>query len=240
MPEYEAKPPSGQGTKVVIIVVIVLAVLLVGCIFFAIVAAIAIPSLFRARISANEASAVGTMRSLVTTESMWRQTDPDRNDTADYWTADVSGFYRTEANPPTSGLGVAMIDVSVAQADDQKVANGAAVTGARIPGGKTVPAGLIALGLTTAKHGYFYRAMGSDEQKRPYAQDPDGNGQKFTNVEAFGFQARPETYDKAGINTLITNESGVIWGRDFGDAAPANADAWPGVNPAGQGWRAVQ
>ncbi|MBI3269522.1 MAG: DUF2950 family protein [Planctomycetes bacterium] len=210
----------------------------------AIIAAIAIPSLLRARISANETSAVGTLRSIVTSESTWRQNDTDRNTISDYWSVDVSGFYRTETAPAGSGVGVAVLDVAVAQADDGKVAAGAATAGAAIPGAGVSAAGLIALARTSAKSGYFYRAMTKDLAGALYAPtgagDPDGNGQAFTNNGEFGFQARPEVYNSTGVNTFIVNEAGVIYGRDFGNAIVANGDVWPAANPASAGWRVVQ
>ncbi|MBI3272066.1 MAG: DUF2950 family protein [Planctomycetes bacterium] len=206
----------------------------------AIIAAIAIPSLLRSRISSNEVSAVGTLRSIVTAESSWRQGDVDRNTIADYWTADVSGFYRTESSPTGSGAGVAALDVAVAQADDNKAGAGAAVAGAPVPGAGTSAAGLIALTRTSAKSGYFYRAQTTNLAGTAYATDPDGNSQAFTNSGEFGFQARPELYNSTGVNTFVVNEAGVIYGQDFGNSATANADQWPNANPASVGWRIVQ
>lgn len=206
----------------------------------AIIAAIAIPSLLRSRISSNEVSAAGTLRSIVTSESTWRQNDTDRNTMSDYWTADVSGFYRTESAPAASGVGVAVLDVAVAQADDAKTAAGAATAGAAVPGAGVSSAGLIALTRTSSKSGYFYRAMTKNFAGTNYAADPDGNGQSFTNTGEFGFQARPETYNSTGVTTFIVNEAGVIYGRDFGDALAANGDLWPDPNPASVGWRVMQ
>ncbi|MBI5365997.1 MAG: DUF2950 family protein [Planctomycetes bacterium] len=207
----------------------------------AIIAAIAIPSLLRARISSNETSAVGTLRSIVTSESTWRQNDTDRNTMSDYWTADVSGFYRTESAPTGSGVGVAVLDVAVAQADDAKIpAGGVAAAGAAIPGAGVSSAGLIALARTSAKSGYFYRSMTKNFAGIAYAADPDGNAQLYTNTGEFGFQARPEVYNSTGVTTFICNEAGVIYGRDFGNAAAANGDVWPDPNPASKGWRVVQ
>src|SRR6266404_3680298 len=65
-PQYYAAPPASKGsnTAVIAIVLAVGAVVLIPVVL--IIAAIAIPNLLRARISANEASAVGGVRTLNT------------------------------------------------------------------------------------------------------------------------------------------------------------------------------
>jgi hypothetical protein len=53
----------------------------------------------RARISANEESAVAMLRTLITQENMFHKQDPDGNATNDYWAIDVSGMYRVLRQP---------------------------------------------------------------------------------------------------------------------------------------------
>ncbi len=199
-----------------------------------IIVAVAVPSLLGGRVAANEASAAGTLRSMVATQSTLRQTDSDRNGISDWWTADVSGFYRIESQA-VPGLGIALMDQVVAEADDAKEGNGAAVGGAPLPPPSTTSAaGLIAMVRSSSKSGYRFRGMPG------FRSDPDGNAQSWTNSASFGFQARPEIYYSTGIQTIIVNEAGVIYARDFGDNNPANADAWPGANPTSAGWKVVQ
>ncbi len=221
------------------VLIVVGVVLVFGCIIVSIFAAIAIPSLLRSRIAANESSAVATLRSLVTTESTWRQTDADRNTISDYWSADVSGFWRVERLPDGCGVSISAIDVAVATADDAKIEGGAAFPGAKIPGTDVRSAALIALNRAMSKSGYWFRAIELDQNEAPLATDPDGDGRKWTNVGAFGFQARPGTYDSTGLNTYIVSETGAVYGRDFRNSLPQNARAWPGPNPITQGWRLV-
>ncbi|MBI3269523.1 MAG: DUF2950 family protein [Planctomycetes bacterium] len=206
----------------------------------AIIAAIAIPSLLRARISSNETSGAGTLRTFVTSQSTWRQNDTDRNTISDYWTGDVSGFYRIESSPTGSGVGVAVVDVAVAQADDAKFGGGAASAGAAVPGAGVSSAGLIALTRTSSKSGYFFRSLTKNLAGTNYALDPDGDTLLTSNSGEFAFQARPEVYNSTGVNTFIVSEAGVIYGRDFGNAAAANADQWPSANPSSVGWRVLQ
>lgn len=206
----------------------------------AIIASIAIPSVLRSRVAANEIAAVGTLRTANSDEAIWRQNDTDRNTINDYWTADVSGLYRTESLPAGSGLGVALIDVAVAQSDSNRLNAGAAAAGAPIPGAGVAAASVIPLPRLASKSGYFYRMMSQDAYGAAYALDPDGNGQSWTNPAQFAIQAYPEVYNSTGLNTLIIDSAGIVYGRDFGNASPTNADAWPGANPAVLGWRVVQ
>lgn len=77
-PPSQANPgPPAKSRSTTATIVIVLAVVLgIGLVLVGIVAAIAIPSLIRARAAANEASAIGTLRRLSSAEDLYR----DRND----------------------------------------------------------------------------------------------------------------------------------------------------------------
>ncbi len=75
-PAWGAAPPpppsSGSSTKVLIIVGIVVGGLLVVPACIGIVAAIAIPSLLRARVSANEAATIGDTRTVISAEAAYQ------------------------------------------------------------------------------------------------------------------------------------------------------------------------
>jgi hypothetical protein len=64
-------PPPPKTSSAVPIVVIVVVVIFGGIFVLGIVAAIAIPALLRARVSANEAAAIGKVRSVVSAEVTW-------------------------------------------------------------------------------------------------------------------------------------------------------------------------
>lgn len=209
----------------------------------AVMMAIVVPSYLRARSVANESSAAATLRSLVTVEAAWRQTDVDRNGISDYWVADVSGLYRTEIGTPGSGTPAAQVDAAVATADESKVAAGAPVPGAPVPDTGLPTAALLGLNGNHAKSGYLYAALKNDLSvlpALPYAADPDGNGQAWTSTSCYGFSARPEVCNSTGTNTLIVNQMGLIYRRAFGTSLPTNAPDWPGANPASLGWTPVQ
>ncbi len=178
------------------------------------------------------------LRTIVVTQSIWRQNDTDRNTISDYWTADVSGMYRVERLPNGSGIGIAALDVQVALADFRPVADGSACAGASIPGTTVTAGSMIALSKKKPLDGYWYAAIRLDPQGQPYATDPDGNGQAWTNTGGFAFCAFPVEYGKPHRPTYIVNEGGVIYEQDLGKGEPV--EAWPGMNPTTSGWRVVQ
>jgi DNA-directed RNA polymerase subunit RPC12/RpoP len=200
--------------------VVVLVVVGVG-----LIAAIAIPSLHGSRIAANEISACGTMKNLVTSEACWRQNDMDRNGENDYWTGDVSGFYRVLDD---AGNCVKIMDIAVAKADNAPLppdADGVAPDiGASVNGGMPTP-----------KFGYYFQSMITDAEGKAYQTDgPDKDKNAWENPADFGFQANPHAYNSSGINTFIVDGNGVIWKKDQGTASPVLT--WPKKDPSFDGW----
>jgi type IV pilus assembly protein PilA len=77
-------PPAAAksgGSRTLVTVLIVVGVAFVGCIGIGIVAAIAIPSLLRARISANEAAAIGDVRTVISAEAAYQSMNGGYYDT---------------------------------------------------------------------------------------------------------------------------------------------------------------
>ena len=70
-PLYAPAPPPPKKSSAVPIVVILIVVVFGGIFVIGIIAAIAIPGLLRARMSGNEAAAIGTARTLVSAEVAW-------------------------------------------------------------------------------------------------------------------------------------------------------------------------
>ena len=188
----------------------------------AIIAAIAIPSLLRSRIAANETGAIGALKQLTSHQASVRQTDADGNGSKDYWTVDMVGFYALE---DVAGNEVKYIDVQQAKAD---LAPLAIYTWA-------APA------TPEPKSGYLYKTITTDENAVAYNQDVDGDGASYTNVSKYAFLATPDTYGREGIRVFIVNEEGVSYGVDNGENAATNdgeyatldgaAEAWPGIDP---------
>ncbi len=201
----------------------------------AIIAAIAIPSLLRSRIAANETAAVGGLKQITSHEASMRQTDGDANGVKDYWTRDVAGFYALQN---VAGEMLKYIDVQMAHAD----AGVTAQAGYVAPYVVTVPA--------EAKSGYLYRALITDEDvpAMPYVDvaltAQPVIGASCTNLSKYGFIAFPFDYGRDGVRVMIVNEEGVIYGVDngAGGTAPATSgndlalggaapDSWPGQDP---------
>jgi len=218
----------------------------------AIIAAIAIPSLLRSRLAANETSAAGALRNIGSTEAAWRQNDADGNGLPDYWTADWSGFFRIAdgASNPSK-----FTDVAIAKADVAPLAAGAAPR-------PFMTAIVAPVGTPASKSGYFFRAMiGTvDGVATPYQQDGgDADILAWENSSRFGFGAHAEAYNSSGVNSFLTTEDGVVWAKDLGSAAVAGIFGgygggagmgvlnWPVVGAtdlsttaAGGGWRVMQ
>ena len=187
----------------------------------AIVAAIAVPSLFRSRVAANEVSCQATMKQLVTTEQVWRQTDSDRNGSQDFWTHDMAGFYGYR---DALGVSMKMVDINLATSD--------------AVGWPTYMAAPFSLpGVVSAKSGFYHSVMTMNETGLPYQADPDGDG-FMTNPTRFAFCGYPAIYPTSGVRQFIVNEEGVVFAREVGAVPPTTT--WPAVDPTTLGWLAVE
>lgn len=210
----------------------------------AIIAAIAIPSLLRSRIAANETSAVGSLKQIVSHQSSIRQTDGDSNGKKDYWTIDMCGLYAIQ---DTDGNPLKYIDVQLAKADDNALQAGAANSAGVWTFAES------ATGVGQPKSGYLYSAIvNSFATPVLYALDTTpgtvalgGNNiaDPYNNLTFFGFVAFPSVYNREGIRIFVVNEEGVIYGVDNGAVAAGGkgdislldgataASTWPGTDP---------
>ncbi len=179
----------------------------------------------RGRMPVNEAAAISSLKQLVSTEGVWRQTDSDRNGAQDYWTRDVAGFYYVQ---DASGKVLRYMDVGMAKADR--------------------------LGLGTylkdppqPHRGYWLRAMKTDERGKPYI---DGDfplpratpvsDRPSTNAAKYAFCAYPTEYGVTGTLTYIVNEEGVVYEKDLGADAKEGCETWPDADPTTKGWVASE
>ncbi len=193
----------------------------------AIIAAIAIPSLLRSRIAANETSCQAALKQIVSTEGVWRQTDSDRNGAQDYWTYDVAGFYYVQ---DANGAPLKYIDVNMAKAD-------------------SAAASVASYGyVATDKSGYYLAAIVADEVGAGTAYVDAAlataiaapvTGTACTNTSKYGFAGLPATYSTTGVRIYIVNEEGVVYQQDTGNnTAPAT---FPGAgDPTTAGWVASE
>lgn len=72
---------KGGGSRTIVTVLIVVVVAFVACAGIGIIAAIAIPSLLRARISANESAAIGDVRTVISAEAAYQTMNAGYYDT---------------------------------------------------------------------------------------------------------------------------------------------------------------
>ena len=107
----------------------------------AIISSISIPSLLRSRIAANEASAASAMKTIVSVQASFRQTDGDGNGTFDYWTENLEGMRTCVA---AGGGEIKLIDMAMTRADEEFS------------------------GTTAAKSGYLFRALDADANGSSY------------------------------------------------------------------------
>jgi len=184
----------------------------------AIIAAIAIPNLLTSKMAANETKARNDIGVLRGTEATWRQMDYDRNAMQDFWTYDISCFYRMEDQ---AGNAVKTIDVQFAKSDMAPAADDA------------FGAGYIAALLVTtptANAGYYFRSMTNDGAAA-YNSNlvPATTGIAAANSFKWAFNAYPAAYGTAGRRSFIMNEEGVTYARDTG--AGSATTTWPGADP---------
>lgn len=197
----------------------------------AIVAAIVIPNLLTGRISANEASAIGSLKVMTSTEALWLHEDTDGNGVRDYWTYDVSCLHRmlrSDGLTKCEFISIDLANADAAPADDNIFGNNRL---AQRIGATTQP-----------KSGYLFQVMELDQNGQSYNQEmvdgiPAGNKAKFA------FVAYPAIYGSTGVNTFIVNQEGTVYANDCGSDANKIVLQWPGNNPAattgpgGRQWR---
>jgi prepilin-type N-terminal cleavage/methylation domain-containing protein len=194
----------------------------------AIIASIAIPALLRSRVAANEVSAAGTLKNIVSAEAMWRQNDTDRNGQTDYWTEDVSGFYRVLDG---TGNPVKLLNHAVACAD--------LVPAAANNDGTAPEIGPVVCAAPASKSGFYFQAMTTNASGGPYQVDgADADANAWENNAEFAFQASPERYTTTGVNIMIVDADGIIWKKDLGVVVPVLI--WPGTDPSTLGWSKVE
>ncbi|MBI5778512.1 MAG: DUF2950 family protein [Planctomycetes bacterium] len=176
-------------------------------------------SLLSRQIPANESAAIASLRLLATAEALWRQQDPDGNGIKDYWTYDISCFYRMYRADNTTKI--AFIAMDLARADVNTAETGDFGTIPAIEDWVDMP--------LSPKSGYYFQAMELDENGEPYNQVEVGDTKiKAANQTKFGFVAYPAEHGKTGRRTFIVNEQGTIYAIDVNPDVYGVALQWPG------------
>ena len=214
MAETADPSPKGMKRKVHWIWAVVIGLAVGGLILY-----LALPTCVIPRSYSNETSARGALKDLLRAEAVWQHNDVDGNGKPAYWTIDLAGL-RTARDVAEQ------IPAGLAAADRFPELSGG---GTPATPGKPV-----------AFHGYFYEALVSDENGKPYAAEAGKDGKPRMNEKKFGFRATPEKYGETGVSTYQVNEEGVIYAKDPGHGAEANPPraSWEGgADPTKDGWR---
>jgi hypothetical protein len=187
----------------------------------------------------NETSAMGTLKQLLSTEMMWAQQDPDCNGRKDYWTFDISCLHRMYRLDNSTN--VAFIPLDVARAD---MAPGL-FTGSSNPFGEqpTIKSWWNNTNriMTQPKSGYWFGAMLTDEDGKPYNQNYIGSSQiKGLNDRKYAFVAYPVKYGETGIRTFIVDETGTIYGWDSGSDKNKVILQWPKQDELNTKWEVAE
>jgi len=208
----------------------------------AIIAAIAIPNLLSGRISANETSAIGTLKQFTSTQAIWLQQGPDGNGMKDYWTYDVSCLHRCYRADDASK--VAYIPMDVARADLRPAAPaGGDLFGGR-PEVESWDTSATSLPfITQSKSGYWFTVLdynnistATDPSPSLYTANYIGNGTTLaTNSNQYGFLAFPDAYATSGVRIFIVNEAGTIYAVDPGAANEVGPPIGSVATPAAPG-----
>lgn len=175
-------------------------------------------------IKENEKAAVAALKLLRDVSAQFKDQDCDRNGIKDYWMADVSGLYRVLDD---KGDEVQKIPREIALADGAPVSPIANYIGATL------------ISTPVPDHGYYFRAMTTDELGSRYCLNPRGDAGRTaaTNDTKFAFCAYPAIYEQTGKNVYIVSQERTIWKYDQGNASPILT--WPHISGKGH-WGTVE
>ena len=168
--------------------------------------------------SSNE-QAYFHLRDILRAETEYRERDLDGNKIEDWWVADVSGLSRLLIG----GAPIGRLSGYFVQMDGAPLDHG----NGRIQLETTVRDAKMVFPLRI-------RVISESADGTRYAQDLDGDGNAFESTRGFAFCCYPSKYgDQGAVETLIIDQTGVVWRKDLGGAA---IDRWP-ADPEKEGWK---
>ncbi|HEY3324102.1 MAG TPA: DUF2950 family protein [Planctomycetota bacterium] len=162
-----------------------------------IIAAIAIPSLMRSRITANETAAAACCREFAESEEIYHRTDYDGDGILEYC-QHLSGNDSLLERSAGSG-DLAFIDRSFGAAEGPPL-------------------------VSNLKAGYVFTVL---TRQGSYATGGAKSYLTGANMTiGYAFCAVPGTYDGTGRNTYITNNNGTVFQSDRGSASPGHVTSF--------------
>jgi type II secretory pathway pseudopilin PulG len=173
----------------------------------AIVAAIAIPSLLRSRMAANQTAAAAGCKAYAEAQEIYHRTDYDGDGVLEY--AQALGGDNSLLEKKAGAGDLALIDRNFANAEAG-------------PGRQPVP-----------KAGYYFKVLkaqgpGATGGKRSYITKA-GNAEHMT--LGYGLVAYPAAYDGTGRDTFIINNNGTIFQADLGPESSAIVEKMTEFDP---------
>lgn len=168
----------------------------------ALIAAIAIPSMLRSRMAANEVSAVASLKTYSQSQEIFHRTDWDRDGVLEY-SQRIGGSAIAPPMLPNlidrdavNDSQVTLVDRSLAEAEGE-------------PNIATQKAGYVFVILTT--HGPAVTT---------YLLANSGGGGGTSMILGHALSAVPNTYDVSGISSYMLDHTGVIYLKDRGAQLP--------------------
>lgn len=166
-----------------------------------ILSSIAIPSLLRSRMAANEVAAIGSLRAVSEAQSIYRRTDWDKDGFQEYaW--EPSQLWQTwdwSGNPAET---LQLVDESV----------GKSCIWGWGPGWANLPQSSKGYFITDCN--YYYSNPTNWGWKDPYLWGFRQNGTWWSGLTRHGACAFPESYGMTGMNLFIINDKGEIYQKD--------------------------
>jgi prepilin-type N-terminal cleavage/methylation domain-containing protein len=159
----------------------------------AIIAAIAIPSLLRSRMVANEVSAVATCKEYAEAQTIYRRTDWDADGIMEYAQTIKGDFSLIERTAGANDL--AYVDITIGRAEGDPAT-------------------------VNPKAGYVFRVLTSQGASAEggvqnyLTPNPGGGGNSMT--VGFALSAIPDSYDAGGRSAYMVNQNAVVFQKDRG------------------------
>lgn len=204
----------------------------------AIIAAIAIPNLLAAKMSANETSAIGSLNAIKNAQTLFSQRDIDGDGASNYWNFNVYGLYAIANNADEA---IKLIQDPATALSDRDGAT-ALFAGAAVSYATAFPTPVAAD--IKPKQGYYIEAMpnlagtvAAGATSAAPGTLTDGAAlvaQDWIEGTSFSFFAAPDKYNSSGVTTYIINEQGTVYQGDLGegyDTATFAVNSWPSENP---------
>ena len=168
----------------------------------AIIAAVAIPSLLRSRMTANETAAIASCRAFSEAEEIFHRSDYDANGILEYATKLSGTFSLLETVAGTSDL--SLIDKAFAMSEGDP-------------------------GIPSNRQGYVFTVLTTQGAAASGGAKLYLNGTHM--IYGFAMSALPAAYDGTGRNNFIINNAGTTYQADLGSGVSVHPTGYNPSSP---------